>query len=78
MPTVLLINGYRFFFFSLDRFEPIHINVEKDESYAKYWLKPIYLANSRGFRQHELTIVRRMVEKYETTFIEKWNEYFSN
>ncbi len=31
MPTVLLINGYRFFFFSNEGNEPRHIHVEKGD-----------------------------------------------
>ena len=36
MPTVIQIKGYRFFFFSNERNEPIHIHIEKADSYAKF------------------------------------------
>jgi hypothetical protein len=36
MPTVLNINGYRLFFFSNEKNEPIHIHIEKAENYAKF------------------------------------------
>lgn len=77
MPTVLILKGYRFFFFSLDRVEPVHIHVEKGDSYAKFWLTPISLARSKGFRQHELTEIRKIVERKHKLFLEKWNEHFS-
>jgi hypothetical protein len=78
MPTVLIVNGYRFFFFSLDRNEPIHIHVEKGEGYAKYWLKPIQLASSRGFRQHELSTIRLLIEENTKVFIKAWKQHFGN
>ena len=34
MPTVLKIDGFRFFFFS-DEHEPIHIHIEKADCYAR-------------------------------------------
>lgn len=77
MPTVIVLKGYRFFFFSLDRVEPVHIHVEKGDSYAKFWLKPISLARSKGFRQHELTEIRKIVERKRPLFLERWNEHFS-
>ena len=77
MPTILIIRGYRFFFVSLDRGEPVHVHVEKGDSYAKYWLKPLRLARSRGFRQHELTELRRLVQKHEKLFVSQWNAFFS-
>lgn len=77
MPTILVIQGYRFFFFSLDRVEPIHIHVEKGDYFAKYWLQPIVLARSKGFRNHELTQIRRIIEQYQQEFIESWYEHFS-
>lgn len=50
MPTVLRVRGYRFFFFSLEGQEPPHIHVEAAEKFAEFWLNPVALANSRGFR----------------------------
>ena len=62
MPTVFRnLAGYRFFFFSLDRGEPIHIHVEKNNKHAKFWLSPLSLAKSRNFRSHELTKIRKLI-----------------
>ncbi|MEK7241536.1 MAG: DUF4160 domain-containing protein, partial [Planctomycetota bacterium] len=38
MPTVLKIGRFRFFFFSNEGSEPVHIHVESDDKYAKFWL----------------------------------------
>ncbi len=38
MPTILLIMGWRFFFYSNERNEPIHIHCRKGEKESKYWL----------------------------------------
>lgn len=78
MPTILRIKGYRFFFFSLEGSEPPHIHVEQGDKVAKFWLKPINLASSTGFRSHELTEIRALVIKNGEQFLEKWNEYFSS
>lgn len=77
MPTVLRIKGYRFFFFSLEGNEPPHIHVEFGDKLAKFWLKPINLAGSAGFRSHELTKLRMIIIKHKDIFLEKWNEHFS-
>ena len=77
MPTVLRIEGYRFFFYSLEGTEPPHIHVERGDDVAKYWLDPINLAQSRGFRSHELSRVRAMVIENRLAFMEAWNAHFS-
>ena len=77
MPTVLKIKGYRFFFFSLEGNEPPHIHVEHGDKVAKFWLDPVNLASSYGFRSHDLTKVRALVIEHRLTFLEKWNEHFS-
>lgn len=46
MPTVLFINGYRFFFYAGDGNEPTHIQVEKGDGTAKVWLEPKLIANT--------------------------------
>jgi hypothetical protein len=78
MPTVLRVKGYRFFFFSLDGVEPPHIHVEQAERFAKFWLDPILLVRSRGFRRGELTALRSIIEEHQQFLLEKWNDYFSN
>jgi Domain of unknown function (DUF4160) len=45
--------------------------------YAKYWLEPVALASNRGFRDHELKTIRRLVEEHREFFLEKWNACFS-
>ena len=76
MPTVLREGGFRFFFFSREGQEPPHIHVEAAERYAKFWLRPVSLASSFGFRSHELTTLLRLVEQHQRRFEEAWNEHF--
>lgn len=38
MPTILLIRGWRLFFYANERNEPPHIHVRKGDSECKYWL----------------------------------------
>ena len=38
MPTVLIVNGWRLFFYSNEGQEPMHIHACKGEVECKYWL----------------------------------------
>jgi hypothetical protein len=78
MPTILRIKGYRFFFFSLEGNEPPHIHVEHGDNVAKFWLKPVSLASSYGFRSHELANLRVIVAENSVLFLEKWYEFFGS
>jgi len=78
MPTVLRVEGYRFFFYSLEGSEPPHIHVEHGDNVAKYWLSPVRLAESHGFRSHELARVRSLVIEHRATFEEAWHVHFGN
>lgn len=77
MPEVLRVQGYRFFFFSREGTEPRHIHVEQAERYAKFWLVPISLAESRGFRSAELRALHNLVEQHRESFILAWDEHFN-
>jgi hypothetical protein len=74
MPSILRIQGYRFFFFSLEGTEPAHIHVEHGNKVAKFWLNPVNLASSYSF---ELAKIRNIIIEHRTLFLEKWNEFFS-
>lgn len=76
MPTVLRVEGYRFFFFSNEREEPAHIHVERGGSHAKFWLASATLAGSRGFRSGELAELRTLVVEHGPLFQEHWDEFF--
>lgn len=54
MPTVLRLLGFRFFFYSNEGNEPPHIDVEKGDASAKFWLNDVELAESFGFNAKEI------------------------
>ena len=76
MPTVLRVSGFRFFFYSLEGSEPPHIHVEHGDNVAKFWLEPVSLAESHGFRTHEVNCLRAMVIEHRLAFLEAWNAHF--
>ena len=76
MPTVLRIGPYRFFFVSVDREEPPHIHVRRENMTAKFWLDPVALERARGFNRAELNTITRLVDEHHETFIERWYEFF--
>ena len=77
MPTILRKGKYRFFFFSNEGGEPPHVHVESGDCYAKYWLKPVILAQSIGYNSVELNALHKLVEANEEVFFSRWHEYFS-
>lgn len=74
MPVVLRVKGYRFWFYQADLDEPPHVHVGKEGKEAKYWLNPIALARSRGFRQHELYEIERILAEYGNDVLEAWEK----
>jgi hypothetical protein len=70
MPTVLRISGFRFFFYSLEG------HVEHGDAVAKFWLEPVRLAESHGFRAHELNRLLALVVEHRLRFTEAWNAHF--
>ena len=78
MPTILRRGPYRFFFYSGDRDEPIHVHVERDDNVAKFWLDPVRLERSGGFRRPEIARIARIVEDHRSEIVEIWNEYLGD
>ena len=76
MPTVLKAGPYSFIFFSSDRGEPAHIHVKRDRQLAKYWLDPIVLDKNRGFKEHELGQIAKLVAEHQSLLLEAWHDYF--
>jgi len=51
--------------------------MEQAERYAKFWLTPISLVESRGFRSTELRELHNLIEQHRKSFIITWDEHFS-
>ena len=54
----------------------MHVHVERDNHVAKFWLGPVRLQRSGGFRRTEIARVAEMIEEHQTEIIEAWNDYF--
>ncbi|TMB62385.1 MAG: DUF4160 domain-containing protein [Deltaproteobacteria bacterium] len=76
MPRIKDIPGpYRFFFYSFDCNEPIHVHVRREHRTCKFWLEPIQLAANHGFTARELNAIRRMIGLHCDTITEAWHEH---
>ncbi|MEW6406752.1 MAG: DUF4160 domain-containing protein [Chloroflexota bacterium] len=76
MPTVKNIPGpYRFFFYSFDCDEPMHVHVQREKMTCKFWLEPIALSKNKRFSSRELNRIRGMIRDNIATIIEAWYEH---
>ena len=77
MPTVLLVHGFRFFFYSNENEEPAHVHVTKSRAFGKLWLEPeIIIAYFNGFNPKEQKQILQIANEHCENFKQKWNEYF--
>jgi len=74
VPVVLRIKGYRFWFYQTDLTEPPHVHVGKSGNEAKYWINPIALARVRGFQEHELNEIERILVQYRDEMLAFWQK----
>ncbi|OQY29044.1 MAG: hypothetical protein B6I38_08610 [Anaerolineaceae bacterium 4572_5.1] len=76
MPTVKNIPGpYRFFFYSFDCNEPLHVHVQRENMICKFWLEPVSLAKNRRFSPRELNRIRKIIYEDLERIIEAWHEH---
>jgi len=75
MPTLLVVEGFRFFFFSWEGTEPPHVHVEKGDGYAKLWLSPVLLVYARGLTRAEIRRIRELTHEHAKDFLKRWNEH---
>lgn len=76
MPTLFILFGYRFFFWSNDH-EPIHVHVSKGDAECKFNVLEVQLVENHGFKKNELRLIESLIEENKEIIIERWKEYFS-
>ena len=77
MPTVLRIDGFRFFFYSREGTEPPHIHIEQGDCVAKYWLDPVQVESSYGFSAKEINKIGKLVVTHQAQLLQAWHDYFN-
>jgi len=76
VPTLLVVEGLRFFFYSNEGEEPPHVHFGKGGAAAKLWLRPVGIAYSYGFTPSQLRRIRELTFEHQASFVERWHEYF--
>lgn len=75
-PTVLRVDGYRFFFFSREELRP-HVHVAHHSGEAKIWLEPgVVVAHHHGLNARQLAEVVRLVREHHDDIRHAWDAHF--
>lgn len=75
MPTALVVDGYRFFFYSNEGLEPAHVHVAGDGGHGKWWLEPVLLASARGLSDASIAKIAHHVHAHRALLREKYRAY---
>jgi len=79
MPTILMVMGWRFFFFSNEGDEPIHIHCQKADAEAKYWLDTgdfdIVEDHAYGMSPADKRTVRKIIFEHFDYIVTQWFEF---
>jgi hypothetical protein len=79
MPTILVIMGWRFFFYANEGGEPIHVHCRKGDSECKYWLdrETFNLEEALAFNMSpkEKREVRQIIFEHFEYIEEQWDEF---
>lgn len=71
MPKVFEWKGWRFEFYSLDRFEPPHVHIRTDRKETKIWLERLEVARNKRCTDKELNELLDVVKHHQQAFLEK-------
>ncbi|RJP80392.1 MAG: DUF4160 domain-containing protein [Candidatus Zixiibacteriota bacterium] len=79
MPTILLVLGWRFFFYANESDEPIHIHARKAEMECKYWLDianfSLEEAYSYQMGDRDKRQVKKIIYEYFEFIENEWNRF---
>jgi hypothetical protein len=79
VPTILLIRGWRFFFYANERNEPVHVHCQKAEREGKYWLDvegfEAIEAHAYNMSPADRRTVRRIIFEHFDYIVSEWNRF---
>ena len=75
MPTLLMQDGFKFFFYANEH-EPKHVHVMKNEGFAKIELEHLKVVQNY-LKPKDLKAALAIIEEHKDEFERKWNEWFN-
>ena len=79
MPTILMIMGWRLFFYSNEGNEPVHVHCRKGDKECKYWLDTemfdldeAYSYNMTSSNKRE---IKKIIFEHFEYIDEQWREF---
>lgn len=79
MPTILMILGWRFFFYANEGNESVHVHCRKGEGEGKYWLDvegfEAVEAHSYNMSPADKRTVRRIIFEHFDYIVSEWNRF---
>lgn len=76
MPTIFIILGSRFMFYSNDHL-PVHVHVRKGGVEAKFSIFPVVMIENHGMTKAEIKMIESIIEENEEVIAEHWNNFFN-
>jgi len=77
MPTLFIIFGLRFYFYSNEHL-PIHVHVKNADGEAKFEVEPVKLVDNKGIKRKDISLAESLIEENKEIIIGKWKEYHGN
>lgn len=75
MPTILTVDGFRFFFYSKEE-SRMHVHIEYQGKIAKIWMDSFEIADNFGFKDFQLIYMQKLARKYEKRIKKAWIIHF--
>ncbi len=74
MPTLFIVFGLRFFFYSNEHL-PIHVHVKNGDGEARFEVSPVRLVSNYGLKLKDIKLAEAIIEENRELLVAKWNEY---
>jgi hypothetical protein len=79
VPTILLLLGWRLFFYANEGNEPIHIHCRNGDMECKYWIDQerydIRAAFTSNMSPKDIRQIRKIIFDHLDYIVEQWNEF---
>ncbi len=72
MFTLLKVDGFKFYFWTQENFEPAHFHVSKGAASAKWFLDPLKEAWTKGMSQEDKARIAQLAQANGAIWLAEW------